>query len=252
MKKVIQKAALEGGKILLKYFRTDGIKDLHKKDSIVTKADLESEKKILSIIQKHYPDYNIFSEEIGHIDRGSKYTWAIDPLDGTTNFTKGNPFFSISIALLYENEPMFGLVYIPFMDEMYIAEKNKGAYLNNKKIRVSRKRELKGAELVMCEGNLKTLARPAKIFSKLGPKVKDIKKLGSAAIECVYVATGRADAYISTQINPYDVAAGIILISEAGGIVSDFKGKKWPMKTADFVGSNKRLYVELIKSIKNL
>ncbi|MFH1781537.1 MAG: inositol monophosphatase family protein [Patescibacteria group bacterium] len=245
-----KKAALEAGKIQLKYFKSNKIKDLKLKDSIVTRADLESEKAILDIIRKKFPTHNIFSEEIGKIDVGSEYTWLIDPLDGTTNFTKGNPLFATSIALIKDNEPIVGVVYNPVLDEMYWAEKGGGAFLNREPIKVSSRKEVKGSYIVMCEGNHKDLKRSTKLWQVLGPKVKDIRKLGSAALECVYVAAGKADIFITTQINPYDVGAGILLIREAGGKATDFQGNPWPLdKVEDFIGTNGKLQDQVVRLI---
>lgn len=253
MIKTAIKSAEAGGKILMQYFRTAKANDLGtKKDSIVTRADLESEKVILDILMKKFPAHSLYSEEAGFIERHSDFIWYIDPLDGTTNFSRGNPLFSISIALYENDKPVLGVIFAPYMEEMYLAEKGEGAYLNGKTLRVSKKKELKDIDVVMCEGNLRNLKRASKLFQKLAPKSADIRKLGSAALECAWVASGRADAYVTTKINPYDVGAGLLLIQEAGGKVTDFKGNPWPMKTEDFIGTNGKIHDQLVKLIKNI
>ncbi|MBU0732218.1 inositol monophosphatase [Patescibacteria group bacterium] len=253
MLKTAIKAAEAGGKVIMSYFHTSEANDLGtKKNSIVTRADLESEKAVLDILMKKFPHHSIYSEEAGFIERHSDFIWYVDPLDGTTNFSRGNPFFSISIALYEKDQPLMGVVFAPYMEEMFIAEKGEGAWLNGKRLKVSSRKEAKNMDVVMCEGNLRTLKRASKIFQKLGPKSADIRKLGSAALECAWVASGRADVYITTQINPYDVCAGILLIQEAGGKITDFKGQPWPMKTADMIGSNGKIHDQIVKFIKNL
>jgi myo-inositol-1(or 4)-monophosphatase len=243
--------AKRAGSILLEGFKSskpiaDRSVDLRK---LVTKYDLESEKIIIGGIKRKYPRHNILSEEAGLMNRGSGYTWIIDPLDGTGNFTRKNPFFSISIALSYQNEIVLGIVYAPHLDEMYTAERGNGAFLNGSPISVSKAGNLNESSIVSCEGSDRSVLRSARLYHGIRPLVMDMRKLGSAAIESAWVACGRAEAYVATKINPWDVAAGIILVEEAGGKVTDFKGRRWDLKKSDLVLSNGLIHERLLGKI---
>ena len=241
------------GSLLLEGFRSSAPIDDRSVDlrQLVTKYDLESEKIIISGIKRKYPRHNILSEEAGLINKGSSYTWIIDPLDGTGNFTRKNPFFSISIALSYQKEIVLGVVYAPFLDEIYIAERGKGAFLNGAPISVSTSGKLANSSIVSCEGSDRSVMRGVKLYHGIRPLVMDMRKLGSAAIESAWVASGRAEAYIATKINPWDVAAGVILVEEADGKVTDFKGKRWNLKKSDLILSNGLIHEQLLKKVKN-
>lgn len=251
MLNIAKQAAKQAGKILLKKFKNTGQPgvDFRTRQKLVTEADLAAEKRIINIIQKKYPKHHILSEEAGKIDGDSEYQWIIDPLDGTTNFSLGNPFFAVSIGLLKNNEIELGVVYAPFLDEFYYAQKGRGAYLNRKKITVSENDQVNKAFFVFCEGGDHAQQRIVQIYNRLIFQARNVKKLGSAAIECAWVAAGKVDGYFTTQTHPWDVAGGIALIQEAGGVVSDFQGRDWPMNDADFLASNSKLHNYLIKTI---
>jgi myo-inositol-1(or 4)-monophosphatase len=174
----------------------------------VSNADTKAEKIIIEELKKAKPNYSILSEEDGtEINKDKENFWIIDPIDGTTNFLHGVPHFSISIALRSGNEIISGLIYDPIKDEMFYAEKNNGAFLNNKRIRVSKKIDINSC-----------------LFATGGQEDLDIKlitrKSGSAALDMAYVAAGRYDGYFQNKLNLWDVAAGIIIVREAGGIVN--------------------------------
>lgn len=244
--------AQKAGSLLLQGFKSRtrivGSKD---PTHLVTEFDLESERIIIGGIKKKCPGHSVLSEEAGFIDQNSPYTWIVDPLDGTRNFTQKNPFFSISIALKHEDEILFGLVYAPALDELFIAEKGKGAFLNEVRISVSPTQELKKSSIVMCEGSDRKIIRSVKLYQELRPVSLDMKKLGSAAIESAWVSCGRAEAYITTRINPWDVAAGVLLVEEAGGRVTDFKGQMWNFKRSDLLFSNGEIHDRLLRRINN-
>lgn len=195
-----------------------------------TKYDKASDKLIIQEISRKYPSHSLLTEESGFIAGKSKeksfYTWIVDSLDGSTNFARGNPFFAVSIALAKRNELLLGIIYAPALNELYVAEQGKGAYLNGKRIHVSSTSAISHAYFLSCEGGDKTNERIAKINALFHPYCKDLRKLGSAALECAAVASGRADAYFSTAMDPWDVAAGVLLVEEAGGTVTDLKGRK--------------------------
>tara|TARA_B110000003_G_C16506783_1_gene479570 strand:- start:25 stop:735 length:711 start_codon:yes stop_codon:yes gene_type:complete len=175
----------------------------------VSNADLKAEKIIIEELKKARPHYSIISEEEGsELNKDKNNTWIIDPIDGTTNFLHGVPHFAISIALKSGDEIVSGLIYDPIKDEMFYAEKENGAFFNNQRIRVSKKREINTC-----------------LFATGGNTKKEInlttRKSGSAALDIAYVAAGRYDGYFQNDLNLWDIAAGIIMIKEAGGIVNE-------------------------------
>lgn len=254
MKEFAVELAKKTGKLLLKNFRKDysilSLRGLAKE--ITTKYDKMTDRLIVKAISKKFPDYNILAEESGLRDRNSEFTWMVDSLDGSSNFAVGNPFFSISIALLHLNKPIFGVAYAPFLKELFTAEEGKGALLNGEEINVSKVEKLKESYLVSCEGGAKSNVRISRINASLHPKVKDMRKLGSAAIECAWVSCGRCEGYISTKMSPWDIAAGVILVKEAGGKITDFKGDAWKPVVCDVVFSNGRIHENILKVTKEL
>ena len=175
----------------------------------VSNADLKAEKIIIEELKKARPYYSIISEEDGSENNKDKeHTWIIDPIDGTTNFLHGVPHFAISIALKYGNEIISGLIYDPIKDEMFYAEKDSGAFFNNQRIRVSKKKELNSC-----------------LFATGGVAKNEVdlplRKSGSAALDIAYVAAGRYDGYFQNDLNLWDIAAGIILVKEAGGLINE-------------------------------
>ncbi len=218
----------------------------------VTKYDRMSDRFIVGQLRKKYPDHNILSEEGGFKKGNSNYLWIVDSLDGTGNFANQNPLFSVCIALIKDDEVLLGAVYAPAIGEFYIGEKGRGAFLNGKRIKVSGISEIGQSYLVYCEGGEKNRQRFAGIINKIYPKVIDVRKIGSAGLETSWVAAGRADAYFTTKIEPWDVAAGVLLVQEAGGKVSDFKGNSWGVKTSDLLFSNKKVHHQVLDLISNL
>jgi myo-inositol-1(or 4)-monophosphatase len=246
--------AKKAGEYLLKNFRKDKtlLTERGMSKEVTTKYDKESDKIIIKEIEKYFPNHNILTEESGFFDKDSDYTWIVDSLDGSGNFASGNPFFSVSIGIMNKDELVFGVINAPFLEELYYAKKGKGAYLNNKKINVSNLDEIKKSYIVCCEGGSKSNDRLANIYKILYPKVKDFRKIGSAAIECVMVATGRCDGYLTLDISPWDVSAGILLVKEAGGKVTNFKGKEWKPEKMDIVATNNNIHNKLRNVIKEL
>jgi myo-inositol-1(or 4)-monophosphatase len=175
----------------------------------VSNADLKAEKIIIEELKKARPNYSIISEEDGsESNKDKKNTWIIDPIDGTTNFLHGVPHFAISIALKSGNEIISGLIYDPIKDEMFYGEKDNGAFFNNHRIRVSKKKEINAC-----------------LFATGGKSKKEvdltIRKSGSAALDMAYVASGRYDGYFQNDLNLWDIAAGIIILKEAGGMINE-------------------------------
>lgn len=251
MKNFAVSVAKKAGKFLLQSFRKD--KNLtHKRGTakeVHLLQDLKSDKLIIKEIQRKFPTHNILTEESGFIDKKSDYTWVIDPLDGSTNFARGNPFFAVSIAVMKNKKSVLGVVFAPFLKEMYVAERGKGASLNGKRIHVSKINTLAKSYFVSCEGGDATNKEVAKINAKFHPLVKDMRKLGSAALESSSVAGARSEAYIVRQISPWDVAAGVLLVEEAGGKVTDFTGKPWKAKKVNLVFSNGKVHQKILNRL---
>ena len=214
----------------------------------VSSADKRTEKIIIEELQKAHPEYGIISEERGIINKSNlKNRWIIDPIDGTMNFLNGLPQFAISIAYEENNEVKCGVIFNPIMNEMFCAEKGSGAYLNNTRIRVSNKKNLKDALLVT--GGPKGLSKiKKKIFSeyqKVSNYVANVRKFGSAALDIAYVACGRFDGYWQRELNYWDIAAGIIILKEAGGFVDFFEDDPAHPLKKNILASNFNIHKEL-------
>ena len=246
--------AKQAGNLLLSEYKKGRINHLHfkSKHEIATAADLISEKIILKKLNALTPDYRILSEEKGDNHKSSDWLWLVDPLDGTTNFYMGSPLFAVQMALVYKNEPQLAIIYAPAINEFYVAEKGKGAYLNNKRIKVSQK-NIKQALLTYCHGNTKLdLTRAIKIYRHYKIYNFDIRQIGSAALEFGWVAKGRTDCYISPGARLWDIVPGALLVKEAGGKVYDFKGKPWALASKTVFASNGVIDKAILGFLKKL
>jgi myo-inositol-1(or 4)-monophosphatase len=239
---VVKKA----GAIVKKYYGK--VNASRKSDrSLTTKADMESENLIRNFLQKRFPDYSILGEETGRTGKESDYLWIVDPLDGTTNYAFQNPFFDISLGLVYKGKPIMGVVFYPPQNELFYAEKGKGAYLNDTRITVSDRRKFDDSIIAFCHGrDQQSVRRMINAFSCIKPINNKVRQLGAAALELCYVACGRIDAFFMVGINPWDVAAGATILKEAGGKVSDFSGKDFDLTCHDILGSNVRIHQRLL------
>lgn len=254
MVKFAADTAREAGSILMRHFGTvrSGTAKNQRGD-VVTQADLESERHIISRIREAYPDHSILAEESGmhDVDEG-EYTWVIDPLDGTKNFTLGIPFFCVSIAVLRGRRAVAGVVYDPVHDDMFYAVEGAGAYLNGSPIRVSDQDDI---ELMIVNVAWSLNEYEGGNFSPYAVKIVDrtdyFRRLGSAALVKSYVACGRLDAAVSVKLRPWDVAAAALIVREAGGVVSDFRGEPLdPLHDpVDIVVANPILHERIIKEI---
>ncbi len=245
------KAAREAGKILMKYSnRNKGVKFKTSSRDIVTKADIESNDKIISIIKKEFPNHGILSEESGgNIE--SESLWIIDPIDGTTNFSYNLPHFCISIGFQKKNELIIGVVFDPSKNEMFYAEKDRGAYLNGKRIKTSNEsrisRCLFGTD---SHSNLDVRKKAFDVMRNAALKVRDIRHPGSAALDMCYVACARLDACWLGRPNAWDVAAGAVIVREAGGIATNVKGDEWAIRHSNIVASNGRMHEDVLKLVR--
>ena len=219
----------------------------------VTSADKRTEKILIEELQKAHPEYGIITEETGIINKSNtKNRWIIDPIDGTFNFMNGIPQFAISVGYEEENEIKCGVVFNPILNEMFCAEKGNGAYLNNSRIRVSKKKNLKDS-LIVTGGPKGASKIKEKIFSEyvnVSNNVANIRKFGSAALDVAYVACGRFDGFWQRELNYWDIAAGIIILKEAGGYIDFFEeDKNFPLKK-NILASNALIHEELSVLIK--
>lgn len=246
-KKIMLKAAKQAGKILMKnYGRVKFIK-VKDKNSYVTNADLESEKYIVAIIRKNFPHHNIVSEESKYPRKKSDFTWYIDPLDGTHNYINKIPIFGVSIALGHKEKIVIGVISLPYINEVYFAEKGKGAFLNGKSIKVSKKQKLSKAFVLTDIIIRRTAIKNLEIIKKLNNVVYDVRFFGSAVFCQAYLARGSADIYFTNKTNSWDIAAGLLIAEEAGAIATDFNGHKWAPKEGAFVAANKQLHNKILK-----
>ena len=239
-------AVNKAGAIVREYYGK--VDAFHKSDrSLVTKADTESEHVIRDILQKKFPDYSILGEETGRSGKESDYLWVIDPLDGTTNYTFQNPFFDVSLGLVHKNKPIMGVVLYPPQNELFHAEKGKGAYLNNERITVSNGMNFDDSVIAFCHGrDQQSVKRMISAFSRLKPVNNKVRQLGAAALELCYVACGRIDGFFMVGMNSWDIAGGSMILEEAGGRVTDFGGRDFDMNSHDILGSSPTIHQKLL------
>lgn len=223
---------------------------------LVTEADLASEKLIIERIRSHYPRHSILAEESGasEITTGNtaaEWKWIIDPLDGTTNYAHGYPCFCVSIGLERAGKLELGVVYDPLRNEMFAAERGQGATLNERPVRVSTVDELNRA--MLCTGfpyNVRERPDFARDFSNFTMKAQAVRRDGSAALDLAYIACGRFDGFWEDGLNPWDLAAGVLLIEEAGGKVSDFQGAPLDIYTPRVLATNGRVHQSMMAVIR--
>ena len=219
----------------------------------VTASDKKVEKILVEELQKARPGYSILSEEVGQINNDSEFRWIIDPIDGTANFLHGIPHFAISIGLEHNKEIICGIIYDPIKDEMFAAEKGNGSYLNNSRIRVSARSKLKDC-IIFTGGprqNAKNKDLSMSEYNKFSSIVQiPIRKMGSASLDMAYVAAGRCDGFWHRNLNYWDYAAGIVIVKEAGGFVTDFKGGHEYVENETILVTNSRIDEEMIKVLK--
>ena len=222
-------------------------------NNLVTEADHASEKAILDVIKKEFPGHYILSEEAGEIIQDSSYKWIIDPIDGTVNFAHSIPLCCVSIAVEYNGEIVLASVYNPIMNELFFAEKGKGSTLNDKQIKVSKKQNVMNACLVtgFPYTYLDAPNGPLQIFEKLIRKGIPVRRLGSAATDLCWVAAGRFDGFYEHKLQAWDSAGGYLIVEEAGGRVTDFKGNKFSPYQPHILATNGDIHAEMLAVINN-
>lgn len=245
--------AANAGAEQLRYFfdKTFNISNKEGVNNLVTEADHAAEKAIIDTIQKDFPDHFILGEESGEMATGSEYKWIIDPLDGTVNFAHGIPICAVSIGIEHNGEMVMGAVLAPFINELYYARKGDGAFLNDKKIRVSSGTDIATSCLVT--GFPYTYPKlhrgPLEIFSKLVTQGIPVRRLGSAAIDMCWVAAGRFEGFWEFNLSPWDTAAGEIIVKEAGGTVTDFDNKPFSCYQKQLLATNGHIHEALLHEI---
>jgi myo-inositol-1(or 4)-monophosphatase len=249
------KAAKLAGQIIVEHLGKISKKDidLKKASDFVTIVDKESEKVIIDTIKKHFPDHLFLAEESLKERSGDTYRWIIDPLDGTTNYIHSYPVFSISIALEYREEIILGVILDPLRNELFWTEKGAGAYLNCTPAEVSK---VNLSESLITTGfpfrNKEMIDTYMKLFKNVFLKVSDMRRAGSAALDLAYLACGRCDGFFELGLSPWDIAAGSLLIKEAGGIVTDFGGGTHYLRTGNIVAGNPAIHKEILKEVKKV
>ena len=225
-------------------------------NSFVTYVDKESEKRLVKGLKRILPGSGFITEEETIANKREQYTWVIDPLDGTTNFIHGVPCYCISIGLMLSdgtnNEIILGMIYEPNLDELFYAIKGKGAFMNGKKIAVSGAKKLSHSLLVtgFPTYDLKKMKQYLNLFSYFMKNTRGLRRMGSAAVDLAYTACGRFDSFYEYSLNPWDVAAGSLLVKEAGGKVCDFKGGNNFLFGKEIIASNATVHGDMLKSIK--
>jgi myo-inositol-1(or 4)-monophosphatase len=248
-----EKAAMLAGKLLKGNVNKKHHISYKGRKNLVTEMDGKSEALIIRQIRKKYPDHSVLSEESGLFDKSSsRYKWIIDPLDGTTNYAHCFNFFSVSIALMKDEHIIAGVVYDPIRDEMFSAAKGCGAYLNGKSIRVSKITNIK--ESLLSTGFPYKLGKAMKKnighFISFMMKAQAIRRPGSAALDLCYVAAGRFDGFWEMELHPWDTAAGLLIVKEAGGMVTDFKANAFNPFMKQVAASNSRIHSQMMYVLK--
>ena len=247
------RAARSAGNILLRYFEhTDTLTVTEKsKNDFVSEVDKAAEQAIIEVLSKAYPDHSILGEESGS-HKGNEYQWVIDPLDGTTNYLHGNPQFCISIALKYKGQLEHGVIYDPLREEMFSATRGSGAFLNDRRIRVSPRKGLEGA--LIGTGfpyrNLSNMDAYLEMFRGMTKETAGIRRPGSAALDFAYVAAGRLDGFWELGLSEWDFAAGALLVREAGGTVTDIGGGDLYLESGNIIAGGLKTHAAMLNLIK--
>ncbi|PID99914.1 MAG: inositol monophosphatase [Thiothrix nivea] len=257
MLNVATRTARQAGDIIRRY--RDKVENLHihrkAENDFVTEVDRQAEQVIITALRKAYPDHAILGEESGqHGDTQAEYQWVIDPLDGTTNFLHGIPQFAVSIALKQRGRLLLGAIYDPVKDEMFAAARGDGATLNNRKIRVTDRTSLHNA--LLCTGIAfrqdQSLTLSLDSLRVLLPGTAGVRRPGAAALDLAYVAAGRFDGFWEFGLREWDLAAGVLIVQEAGGLIGDVQGGNTHLQSGDVLAANPRLFREMVQRLHPL
>ena len=247
------RAARSAGNVIIRNLGKLESLTIHSKDrnDFVTEVDQQAEREIISVLRKAFPEHGILAEESG-LREGNDFQWIIDPLDGTTNFLHGFPQFAVSIALRHKGRLEQGVIYDPMRQELFTATHGGGAMLNDRRIRVAKRDSLEGALLgtgfpFKAQQHLDAYLD---MFRALFPRTAGIRRPGSAALDLAYVAAGRLDGFWELGLNIWDMAAGVLLIQEAGGLSSDFVGGHNYLESGNIVCGNPKVFADILKTIR--
>ena len=246
------KAARRAGNIINRAAQNIDILTVTQKaaNDYVSEVDREAEAAIIRVISETYPGHSILAEESG-ASGNSEYVWIIDPLDGTTNFLHGFPHYAVSIALSHKGVLSQAVIYDPVRNELFTASRGRGAYLNDHRMRVGKRSKLQGS--LLGTGfpfkEFSVIDTYLAMFKDLAQKTSGIRRAGAATLDLAYVAAGRLDGFWEFGLAPWDMAAGSLLITEAGGLVGDFQGNSGFLETGNIVGGNPKLFSQLIQAL---
>ena len=250
----ISAARRAGGLIFRNMNRLDSINVSSKgRNDFVTEVDRQAEREIIASIRKAYPDHAFLAEESGR-QGDSEYLWIIDPLDGTTNYLHGFPVFSVSIAVARGDNLEHAVIYDPLRQELFTASRGSGAQLEGRRIRVSDRRELDGSLIgtgFPFRGDMEVVDRYLPVLRTVIGQAAGVRRPGSAALDLAYVAAGRLDGFWESGLKPWDIAAGCLLVQEAGGLMSDFTGGDDYSKSGDIVAGAPKVHAALLQVIKD-
>ncbi|HID81786.1 MAG TPA: inositol monophosphatase [Chromatiales bacterium] len=248
-------AARAAGHVIIRHInRIDSLTISNKaRNDFVSEVDRMAEAEIIEVIKKAYPEHSILAEESG-LTQGNDFQWVIDPLDGTTNFLYGIPHYAVSIAMQANGRTEQAVVFDPFKDELFTASYGAGAWLNNKRIRVSDRRGMENALIgtgipFRPEQDLETYIDTLRVIV---PDTAGIRRAGSAALDLAYVAAGRLDGFWEFSLKPWDMAAGLLLVQESGGLVGDLHGEQNHWKTGHVLCGTPKVYTEMKKRLNSV
>jgi myo-inositol-1(or 4)-monophosphatase len=253
LKNTLLRAVHAGADVLRHYF--EGTFEVHSKDSLnnlVTEVDKKAEDVIIDMIKADFPEHFILSEEVGELQTASNFKWIIDPIDGTVNFAHNIPICCISIGLEQDGQMIMGAVFNPFMNELFFAERGKGATLNQRPLKVSTNNQLESACLVTGFPYrwVDVGTDPIKVFERFIRLGLPVRRLGSAALDLCWVAAGRFDGFWEYNLNPWDIAAGYLIIEEAGGRISNFKGDAYNIYDKQTLATNGNIHEQMLDVIQ--
>ncbi|MFP3870679.1 MAG: inositol monophosphatase family protein [Syntrophobacteria bacterium] len=256
LREIARECVQKAGAVLLDYHKRLQSLDVRAKGRFdyVTEADLAAQEAIVRLIRRSHPDHDILAEESGAVPNQKASRWLVDPLDGTTNFIHGYPVFAVSVAFEHEGSIILGAVYDPCREELFFAEKGSGATLNDRPIVVSGRQ--RPAEALIATGfpfrDKAVLSRYLQGFARIFMKVSGMRRAGAAALDLAYVACGRCDGFWELGLSPWDIAAGELMVREAGGTISDFSGGKDHIWVGDVVAGNPALHCFLLGIVQSV
>lgn len=247
MKTVMIEAAREAGKLLMDKFERGIQVEFKGKYDLVTEADRQSEALIVKLIREEFSDHDILAEEADYGSSGSAYRWIIDPLDGTTNYAHGFPWFAVSIALEIRGILELGVIFNPYVNELYFAERGAGAFLNDRRLQVSSIATMEHSLLAtgFAYNHKKCAANNYDYFTRFQKEAQACRRPGAASLDLACIAAGRFDGFWEMMLKPWDLAAGVLLVNEAGGLVTDFDGQLMSLDSLECLASNRLIHDEM-------